>query len=154
MRRHFPIIVLGLLFADLASLIWLGGLMGILSVLALIILDILIGSALIRQSGTNIFSILNAPAGDKKAVSGGAAESLLGAVAGLLFIIPGVISDFIALALLMPWVRHRVARFFETHISADFTFHDGGPRGGTVIDAEAVEIVEPPKLGSNPSLDH
>ena len=128
--------------------------MGILSVLALIILDILIGSALIRRSGTNIFTVLNTPASDKKAVSSGAAEGLLGAIAGLLFIIPGVVSDFIALALLLPWVRHRVARFFETHISADFSFHGGGPGRGTVIDAEAVEIVEPPKLGSNPSLDH
>ena len=154
MRRHFPIIVLGLLFADLASLIWLGGLVGILSVLALVILDILIGSALIRQSGTNIFSILNAPASDKKAVSGGAAESLLGAIAGLLFIIPGVISDFIALALLMPWVRQRVARFFETHMSGDFTFHTESASRGVVIDAEAVEIVEPPKLGSNSPMDH
>ena len=154
MRRHFPIAVLGLLFADLATLIWLGGLVGILSVLALIILDILIGSALIRRSGTNIFSLLNTPAGDKKAVSGGAAESLLGAIAGLLFIIPGVVSDFIALALLLPWVRHRMARFFETHMSGDFTFHTGGFSEGAVIDVEAVEIVEPPKLGSNPSLDH
>ena len=150
MRRHFPIIVLGLLFADLASLIWLGGLVGILSVLALVILDILIGSALIRRSGTNIFSILNTPASDKKALSGGAAQSLLGAIAGLLFIIPGVVSDFIALALLMPWVRQRVTRFFETHISGDFAFHSRG----IVIDSEAVEIEDTPKLKSNSSMEH
>jgi UPF0716 protein FxsA len=154
LRRHFPIIVLGLLFADLASLIWLGGVVGILSVMALIILDILIGSALIRQSGTNIFGLLNTPASDKKAVSGGAAESLLGAIAGLLFIIPGVISDFIALALLLPWVRHRVARFFEIHMSGDFTFHTESASRGVIIDSEAVEIAEPPKLGSNSPMDH
>ena len=84
MRRHFPIMVLGLLFADLASLIWLGGLVGVLPVLALVILDIFVGSALIRRSGTNIFTVLNTPASDKKAFSGGAAQSLLGAIAGLL----------------------------------------------------------------------
>ena len=153
MRHHFPIIVLGLLFADLASLIWLGGLVGILSVLALIILDIMIGSALIRRSGTNIFSVMSAPASDKKAVSGGAAESLLGAIAGLLFIIPGIISDFIALALLLPWARQRVARFFETHMPGEFAFYNRSSNRGAVIDVEAVEIEEPPKLGSNPSLD-
>jgi len=154
LRRHFPILILALLFAELATLIWLGGHVGVLPVLALIFLDILIGSALIRRSGANIFTVLNTPASEKKAVSGGAAESLLGAVAGLLFIIPGIISDLIALALLMPWVRRRMAGFFETHISGDFTFHTGGPSRGTVIDAEAVEILEPPKLGSKPSLDH
>jgi UPF0716 protein FxsA len=141
--------VLGLLFADLASLVWLGGVVGILLVLALVILDIFIGSALIRRSGTNIFTVLNTPASDKKTVSGGAAQSLLGAVAGLLFIIPGIASDFIALALLLPWTSQRMARFFEANISGGFTVH----RGGTVIDAEAVEIEEIPKLKSNPPLE-
>ena len=75
-------------------------------------------------------------------VSGGAAKSVLWALAGLLLIIPGIISDFIALALLLPAVRQRVARFFETHVTGDFTVH----RGGTVIDVEAVEIEETPKL--------
>jgi UPF0716 protein FxsA len=154
LRRHFPIMVLGLLFADLASLIWLGGFVGVLPVLALVVLDILVGSALIRRSGTNIFSVMNTPASDKKAFSGGAAQSLLGAVAGLLFIIPGIVSDFIALALLLPWTRQRMARFFETHISGDFSFHRGGPGRGAIIDAEAIEIEETPKLESNPPREH
>lgn len=149
LRRYFPIMVLGLLFADLASLIWLGSLVGVLLVLALVILGIMIGGALIRRSGTNIFSVLNTPASDRRAISGGAAESLLGAIAGLLFIIPGIVSDFIALALLLPWVRQRMARYFETHISGDFSFR----AGGAVIEAEAVEIVEPAKLGSTTPLD-
>ena len=149
MRRYFPIMVLGLLFADLASLIWLGGIVGVLLVLALVILDIMIGGALIRRSGTNIFTVLNTSASDRRAISGGAAESLLGAIAGLLFIIPGIVSDFIALALLLPWVRQRMARYFETHISGDFSFH----AGGAVIEAEAVEIVEPAKLVSTTPLD-
>lgn len=150
LRRHFPIMVLGLLFADLASLIWLGGFVGVLLVLAMVVLDIVIGSTLIRTSGTNIFSMLNTPPGDKKAVSGGAAQSLLGAVAGLLFIIPGIVSDFIALALLLPWTRQRMARFFEAHISGDFNFH----RGGAVIDVEAIEIEETPKLEPIPPREH
>ncbi len=150
LRRYFPILILGLLFADLASLIWLGGLVGVLPVLVLVVLDIMAGSALIRRSGTSIFSLLNTPAGDKKAFSGGAAQSLLGAIAGVLLIIPGIVSDFIALALLMPWVRQRMAGFFEAHISGDFSFR----RGGAVIDAEAIEIEETPKLKSNLPLEH
>ncbi len=149
LRRHIPILILALLFADLASLIWLGRFVGVLPVLTLVILGILAGSALIRRSGTNIFSMLNTPPSDKKAVSGGAAKSLLWAIAGLLLIIPGIVSDFIALTLLLPWVRRRVAGFFETHISGDFTVH----RGGLVIDAEAVEIEEKPKLKSNSPLE-
>lgn len=149
LRRHFPILILVLLFADLASLIWLGRFVGVLPVLALVILGILAGSALIRRSGANIFTMLSTPARDKRTVSGGAAKSLLGAIAGLLLIIPGIISDFIALTLLLPWVRKRVAGFFETHISGDFAVHRSGP----VIDVEAVEIEENPKLKSNSRLD-
>jgi UPF0716 protein FxsA len=150
LRRYFPIVVLGLLFADLASLIWLGGFVGVLPVLVLVVLDILAGSALIRRSGTSIFGLMNTPGSDKKVFSGGAAQSLLGALAGVLLIIPGIVSDFIALALLMPWVRLRMAKFLETHISGDFSFH----RGGVIIDAEAIEIKETPKLNSNPPLEH
>jgi UPF0716 protein FxsA len=148
LRRRFPILILALLFTDLASLLWLGGFIGVLLVLALVTLDIFVGSALIRRSGTNIFTVLNTPPSDKKTISGGAAQSLLGAVAGLLFIIPGIVSDFIALALLLPWIRQRMARFFETHFTGDFTYHSAGP----VIEAEAVEIEEIPKLKSNPPL--
>ncbi len=142
LRRHLPILILALLFADLASLIWLGRFVGVLPVLALVVLGILAGSALIRRSGANIFTMLNTPAGDKRTVSGGAAKSVLGALAGVLLIIPGIISDFIALALLLPAVRQRVARFFEAHVTGDFTVH----RGGKIIDVEAVEIEEMPKL--------
>ena len=149
MRRHFPILIFALLLADLASLIWLGRFVGVLPVLALVILGILAGSALIRRSGTNIFTMLNTPARDKRTVSGGAAKSLLGAIAGLLLIIPGIISDFIALTLLLPWVRKLVAKFFETHISGDFTVRRSGP----IIEVEAVEIDENPKLKSNSQLD-
>ncbi len=149
LRRHFPVLILALLFADLASLIWLGRFAGVLPVLALVILDIFAGSALIRWSGTTIFSMLNTPGRDRKTVSGGAAKSLLGAIAGLLLIIPGIVSDFIALTLFLPWVRKRVAGFFESHVSGDFTGHRGGP----VIEAEAVEIDETPKLKPNPARE-
>jgi UPF0716 protein FxsA len=149
LRRHFPVLILVLLFADLASLIWLGRFVGVLPVLALVILGIFAGSTLIRQSGTNIFSMLNTPASDKKTVSGGAAKSLLWAIAGLLLIIPGIVSDFIALTLFLPWARKRVAGFFETHISGDFTVRRGSP----VIDVEAVEIDDIPKLKSNSPLE-
>jgi hypothetical protein len=53
------------------------------------------------------------------------------------------------LALLLPPVRRRVASFFEKHVSGDFTVD----RSGTVIDLEAVEIEENPKLKSNSQLD-
>jgi UPF0716 family protein affecting phage T7 exclusion len=117
-----------------------------LPVLALVILDIFAGSALIRRSGINIFTMLNTAASDRKPFQAGQPSPFRHA--GLLLIIPGS-SAISLLALLLPWVRKRVAGFFESHISGDFTVHRGGP----VIEMEAVEIEDIPKLKSNSPLE-
>ena len=141
-----PIVVLGRCLQT-RTLIWLGGFWAIARFGAC--RPDFWWAARLSQERHQHFSVLICR-NDKKAFSGRAAQSLLGAIAGLLFIIPGIVSDFIALTLLLPWVRQRMAGFFESHISQDFSFH----REGVVIDAEAVEIVEPPQLGSNSPKDH
>ncbi len=149
MLGYLPRIILGIFIVELASLIWLGGYIGVLPVLAITILDVLIGCALIRRSGTSIFTAMNSRSFDAKAASSGTADGVFGALAGLLFIIPGLFSDLLALILLLPWLRKRFARFVEPHISA------GMPRGsnGPIIDAEVIEINEPPRFGTQPARD-
>jgi UPF0716 protein FxsA len=147
--RYLPRIIFGIFIVELASLIWLGSYIGVLPVLAITILDVMIGSALIRKSGTNIFTAMNSRNFDAKAASTGAADGVFGALAGLLFIIPGLFSDALALILLLPWLRKRFARFVEPHISA------GRPRQpmGPIIDVEVVEIDEAHRFGSHSSRD-
>ena len=153
LRRHFPILILVLLFADLASLIWLGGRLGILFIFAALILDAFIGFSLVRKSGTTILNALNSSAPDKSMASGGALKGMLFAFAGLLFIIPGFLSDFLALVLVLASVSKRLASSFETFLYGKFGSRQGGAGGGTVIDVEAVEIEDIPKLKSNSPLE-
>jgi UPF0716 protein FxsA len=136
--RYLPGIILGIFILELASLIWLAGHIGVLPVLAITILDVMIGSALIRRSGSTVVAAMNTRNFDAKAVSSGAADGVFGALAGLLFIIPGLFSDILAVFLLLPWLRRRFARFVEPHISAGMPRDSRGP----VIDAEVVEIQE------------
>jgi UPF0716 protein FxsA len=149
--RYLPSILFAVFILELASLIWLGGHLGVSPVVALTILDIMIGSALLRRSGTSIFSALNSRNPDAKAVSSGAANGMLNATSGLLFIIPGLFSDMLALFLLLPWLRKKLAKSFESHISTGMAY--GGARRGTVIDAEGVEIIDPPKLIEDSTRD-
>jgi UPF0716 protein FxsA len=147
--RYLPRIIFVIFLVELASLVWLGGHIGVLPVLAITILDVIIGSALIRKSGTNIFSAMNSRSFDAKAVSSGAADSVFDALAGLLFIIPGLVSDVIALILLLPWIRKRFARLVEPHVSARMTRRSRGP----VIDADVVEIDGSTKFNTDPARD-
>jgi UPF0716 protein FxsA len=147
--RHLPGIIFGIFILELASLIWLGSRIGVLPVLAITVLDVMIGSALIRKSGTNIFTAMNTGHLDAKAVSSGAADGLFGAIAGVLFIVPGLFSDALALVLLLPWLRKRFARFVEPHISAGMPHNPQGP----IIDADVVEIDDTPRFGPHSMRD-
>ncbi len=144
MLRYLPTVIFGIFILELASLIWLGSHIGVLPVLVLTILDIMIGSALIRRGGMSVFTAVNTRSFDAKAVSNGAANGMLGTLAGLLFIIPGLFSDVLAVFLLLPWLRKRLAKFMEARISTGMVYPDANH--GPVIDAEVVEIIDPPKL--------
>jgi UPF0716 protein FxsA len=58
---------------------------------------------------------------------------MLGFLAGILFILPGLLSDVAAIFLLLPFSRHIVERRMT---------RPGTRRGGVVIEGEAVEIHE------------
>lgn len=141
MLRYLPAIIAAGFFAELAGLVWLGSRMGILAVLGLTALGFLVGGLLIRRSGATIFQAMSRGRLDQKAFSNMTAGSLLDAMAGVLFIIPGAITDVVAVALLLPFVRKWLADFFEIRMTGGFPVRPSGP----IIEAEATEIPEPPK---------
>jgi UPF0716 protein FxsA len=144
--RHLPAIIAIGFFAELAGLVWLGSRAGVLSVLGLTALGFLVGGLLIRRSGAAIFQAMSKGRIDQKAFSNATAGSLLDGLAGVLFIIPGVITDAAAAALLLPLTRKWLADFFEIRMAGGFPDRPSGP----VIEAEATEIPEPPKTISKP----
>ncbi len=147
--RRLPSVIFVVFILELASLVWLGSHIGVLPVLAITILDVMIGSALIRKSGTNIFTVMRAQNADAKAVSSGAVNGIFDAIAGVFFIIPGLFSDGLALVLLMPWLRRRLAGLIEPRIIVG---RHRGPHG-PIIDAKAVEIEESVLPGPRPAQD-
>lgn len=129
-------------FGEIASLAWLGKTLGVLGTLGVLLIAAVLGVALIRRSGLGLMRLVSAGRPSAEAVSSEAAGSLLAGMAGLLLFMPGLVSDVIAVLLLLPVTRTRVARLFQFE-AVIIRPQPGRPPVGDVIDAEAVEIIEP-----------
>jgi UPF0716 protein FxsA len=116
---------------------WFGAWFPVLAV----ILGFIAGGLTIRHTGLKSLSELT-EASQKGSIGPNAAiGGLLGFLAGILFILPGLLSDAAALLLLLPFTRHIIERRMN---------QPSARQGGVVIEGEAVEIHEetlPPRPG-------
>ena len=105
MSLLFPLLMVGVPLADLASLIAVGGAFGIIRTLALLILAMLLGIGLVRWQGLAVGREARASLAAGRLPMAAAFDSFCLLVAGGLFILPGFVSDALALLLLLPPVR-------------------------------------------------
>ena len=139
MTRLLPLLMLAGLAAELASIILVGNLLGVGPTLALLFGGGVLGFALIRSAGLGIAAALRSPVQGSTLPKGVASKAVARVIAGLLFVIPGFLSDALGLLLLLPPVRSWLGAKLPFA-----TFSTGRPaprRYETVIDAEAVEVV-------------
>jgi UPF0716 protein FxsA len=139
MTRLLPFLILIGLVAELASIIVVGNLLGLVPTLLLLLAGGVLGIGLIRSAGTSIVAAIRSPVQASSLQQSAAGKAMARAFSGLLFIIPGFFSDFIGLLLLIPqfrrWLRSRIP--VQT-VSAGMAQKR---HGETIIEAEAVEIV-------------
>lgn len=135
--RYFPAIVIGGFLLEIASLIWVGARLGVLTTLLLVIAGAFIGTSLIRRSGLGLVSGLNAARGDPASQMNRAGRAFLHFISGLLFISPGFFSDVMAILLLFPPVQKWLAAHLTSRIQPG---HDQRGMTGIYIEGEAVEI--------------
>ena len=135
MIRYFPVLLLAGLLGELASIIVAGRWLGVLPVLILVVLGMLLGVRVIRAAGLSLAEALRQP----KQVRVDAADRIMLAVAGLLLILPGFLSDSIAVLLLIPNARRWLGRRIAGGVRGTAASR-ADPFQGPVIEAEAVEI--------------
>jgi UPF0716 protein FxsA len=140
--RYIPLAILALGIAELAVMISVGARIGVLAVILLLIAGIVAGSSLFRASGANLAELMRGRGLSTRQVSENAAKGLTLALAGVLLIVPGFLSDIAAGVMLLPPVRARVANFLEKHVN--IVRRDASP--GPVIEGEAVEVETPDRL--------
>lgn len=151
MIRLLVAVVLALPILEIAGFVVIGGRLGLGITLLWVLAAAMLGLALIRQGGLNAITKLQAALNQQREPGHSLIDGAVMVVAGLLLVVPGFISDFLALILVLPVTRNfllrRAARHFETRI-----YRSGGMGGGTgsgmggagptVIEGE-FEIVEP-----------
>lgn len=139
--RYFPIIFLGGFAIELASLIWVGSRIGVIATILLVLLAGMAGMAVIRRTGMDLGSAFRRAGGPGTIASADAGAVFLRMLAGLLLLIPGFVSDLVALVMLLPPVTAALSRRFFTAVDMQFGAPPGRRDGqGPIIEGEVVEI--------------
>jgi len=146
MTRFLPFLFLAAVAAEIASIIWVGSLIGVVPTLLLMLLGALLGIRLMKSAGMSVAEALRSPVQPAAPLRGLGGQAAAKAVSGLLFLLPGFFSDLAGLALFLPVVRRWLGSRFRVQ-----TFSTTPPGAGQsfdrVIEAEAVEItgeIDPP----------
>ncbi|MBS4687319.1 FxsA family protein [Aeromonas sobria] len=103
------LLLVGLVVLELTVMIEVGSVIGALPTVGLLILTAVLGSSLVRNEGIKtLFS-----AQQKMQMGEMPGREVMGgmmlALAGLLLIIPGFVTDFVGVLLLQPWLRNKLA---------------------------------------------
>ena len=140
MLRFFPLAVLAGFVAELASLIWVGGEVGVMMTLVLLAAGAVAGIGVIRSTGLGLAAAVRQAEFGKQFSTVDAGVAFLRMAAGLLLLVPGFFSDGIAILLMVPPVARWLAGRFTPPVHMQFRPPVGPRRHGPVIDEDAVEI--------------
>ena len=132
--RLLVLLALLLPLIEIAVMILVGQQIGVLGVIAWLILDAVAGIMLLRWQGLQTLRRVQAAFNRGEAPVTDTLDGFAFAMAGLLLLLPGFVSDVIAVLLLLPPVR----RLIRTRLnSSDQGFARKRPGGGgPIIDAE------------------
>lgn len=117
--------------AEMAVLIKVGGMIGVLNTVGLVLLTAVIGAWLLRQQGLATLLKANQRLNSGELPAREVAEGLILAVGGALLLTPGFITDTVGFLCLIPGTRHWLAaqalkRMVASGQSRSFYFRSGG----------------------------
>ena len=105
MARFFALGLIALPIIEIAIFIKVGQTIGLLATLALVIGAAILGGLLLRQQGLSVLGQLRANVDTGRLPPRTIADAMMIGVAALFLVLPGFLSDVVALALLLPPVR-------------------------------------------------
>lgn len=153
MLRLIGFIAVALPFLEIAGFVWIGGKLGVALTLLWVVAAMLAGLALLRHTGLQAVGRLRAALAEGKEPGHSIIDAACFAAAGLLLIIPGFVSDALALILLLPATRHWLLRRTAAHFETQVYRSTGTIHGEfTVVkdtdgDAEEDDRETPPRIG-------
>lgn len=117
MIRFFAFGLIALPIVEIAIFIKVGQTIGLFPTLALIIGAALLGGVLIRQQGLSVLTQLRNNVSAGRMPGKTIADTMMIGLAALLLVLPGFLSDFVALALLLPPVRSWIYKSLASRVT-------------------------------------
>ncbi len=148
MRFPFSLIVLVFLLAEIAVFILVGEAIGVGATLALVLLGIITGVVLLRRQGVATLMRIRAEAATGRVPAKPLLEGAVLAVAALLMIVPGFISDIAGVLLFLPAVRNAVWRSMLRHMEVRMAHGALSPTRPTVVELDHSEYGSAAKADS------
>ncbi|KKC31703.1 hypothetical protein WH91_18085 [Devosia psychrophila] len=115
--RFFAFGLIALPIVEIAIFIKVGQTIGLFPTLALIIGAALLGGVLIRQQGLSVLTQLRNNVSAGRMPGKTIADTMMIGLAALLLVLPGFLSDFVALALLLPPVRSWIYKSLASRVT-------------------------------------
>jgi UPF0716 protein FxsA len=117
LARFFILALLVLPIVEIAIFIKVGQTIGLFPTLGLIIGAAILGGLLLRQQGLSVLGQLRNNVNAGRLPGQTIADTMMIGVAAILLVLPGFLSDFVALALLLPPVRFWIYRGLAGRVS-------------------------------------
>ncbi|ALG11124.1 FxsA family protein [Kibdelosporangium phytohabitans] len=134
-----PVLILLLLAmaVEITVLVLIGSAIGVLPTILLVVVATVLGVVLLRREGTRALTAFQSKVRSGQQPQGEMLDGVLIAAAGILVVLPGFVSDVLAIALLFPptraLVRKRVLKRAEARARR---YREDGPNQVFVIDAQ------------------
>lgn len=146
--------------AEIAVFLTVGSIIGVLPTLAIIVGTAILGAVLLKRQGVSAFARLRADVDQGRVPAAAIGQAITVAIAGVLLLTPGFITDAVGFALFIPAVRSWLWRQIRGSVQVHQMGatgrgpngpYDGGPGGRPphrsrpqVIDLEASEVRQDP----------
>jgi UPF0716 protein FxsA len=120
MLRLIALTAIALPFLEIAGFVWIGAKLGVALTLVWVIAAMVAGFLLLRHTGLQAVGRLRAALAEGREPGHSIVDAACFAAAAVLLIIPGFVSDALAVILMLPITRHwllrRTAAHFETRV--------------------------------------
>lgn len=142
---------------EIYVIIQVGQVIGAVPTVVLLIAESLLGAWLVKREGRRAWDALQSAIGSARLPSRELADGALIALGGLLLLVPGFVSDALALVLLAPPTRSVVRALLGRSIGRRAKVLRAGTAGRTFVDVEVLDVqvreptadrpAGPPELG-------
>lgn len=135
---------------ELITIIEVGRWIGTLATISLLFLSGFVGFSLVRAGGLHSLAQAQSVMRDLRQPSANLARGAFWMAAGVLFIVPGFLSDGVGLLLLLPPVQRAIVGRMAPKVTVSSASWTSRDQAGTVIDGEFHEVEQdPPKVGGS-----